>query len=143
MAGAHRMRRALRRSLPWVAGIGVAAVALSFFGCVVVMGGSMRPALSAGDMVVYRRGSDGVRERDIVLLAQGHSSFVHRVVRIGADGMLVTRGDANPIPDLEPSARGVVLGRGVAVLRTGRFLRGFVACVARARLLYQSHSAKR
>ena len=114
-----------------------------FFGWVVVTGGSMRPTLSAGDTVVYSRGGSGVRAGDLVLVESGGAGFVHRVVRVEADGSLVTRGDGNPIPDLEPSAPADVRGRGVLVLRTGPALRGFVAAAARARLLYQSHMWKR
>ena len=47
---------------------------------------------------------------------------MHRVVAVTRDGLLVTRGDANPIADLEPTSDGrACADRVVAVvLPTGR-----------------------
>ncbi len=135
--------RAIRAVVAWAALIALVATAWWFFGWVVVTGGSMRPTLAAGDTFVYRRGNAGLRTGDAVLIRSGGSGFVHRVVSSAPNGSIVTRGDANPIPDLEPSRRQDVLGKGVLVLRTGTVLRGFVALAARARLLYQSHTWKR
>jgi signal peptidase len=127
----------------WCVLVALVATAWWFFGWVVVTGGSMRPTLTAGDTFVYRRGNAGLQPGDAVLVSSARGGFVHRVVSAMPDGSIVTRGDANPIPDLEPTRREEVSGRGVAVLRTGAVLRGFVVLAARARLLYQSHTWKR
>jgi signal peptidase len=84
-----------------------------------VMTGSMEPRLTPGDVVVSRPVSAAEVRIGKVVLADdpdqpGHLRM-HRFVERGADGTLVTKGDANPQQDstpLEPSAV-----HGVAFLR--------------------------
>ncbi len=90
--------------------------ALGGWRAAVVTGGSMAPAVHPGDVVLADpRAVPAVRAGQIVLVAdpgRGGRLLTHRVSRIDADGLLVTRGDANAVEDtqhLPPAAvRGVV-----------------------------------
>lgn len=86
-----------------------------------VAGGSMRPALEHGDVVVVERGAWLARGH-IVLIRSGQGLFLHRVRAIREDGTLVTRGDANPIDDLSAASRSDVVGRVVSVVPVGTVL---------------------
>jgi signal peptidase I len=85
-----------------------------------VTGGSMYPALRAGDVCVVLS-TRQVEPRDVVLLEPpGHASRVlHRVRSVEASS-LVTQGDANPVPDFDPVPRDAVLGRVTFVVPVGR-----------------------
>ncbi|TLM80523.1 MAG: signal peptidase I [Actinobacteria bacterium] len=138
------MRAVLRR-----VALAVAAVALAAFApthrVMLVGGGSMAPALEAGDVAIVRKGADA-HTGDVILFGrEGYGRVLHRVVAMHADGTLATRGDANPSTDREPLARGAVEGRVVAVVAAGKARRWVSASVqdaARvcARILPQSHS---
>jgi signal peptidase I len=93
-----------------------AAWALSHFGAVYVKGASMSPTLLRGDLAIVRKDVSGIREGDVVLVTKPAwpEGVLHRVESITLDDRLVLRGDANPVPDLEPSPMGDV--RGVMVL---------------------------
>lgn len=70
-----------------------------------VLSDSMRPAFSAGDVIVTRAGVAGdLAEGDVVVLAdpEDGTARAHRVIRLAVDGgaiEVVTKGDANPAPD--------------------------------------------
>lgn len=118
-----------------------AAIAPQFaFGCVVIVGRSMEPALKPGDLVVYRRGAVEARVGDLLVMGAGQP-FVHRVVGEATSGAYLTRGDANPIADLSPVPRSEVRGRVAAVLPTAALLSRLDRLLARARLWSQSHTA--
>lgn len=89
-----------------------------------VGGGSMAPALSRGDFAVVRRGSAGVSEGDVVLVAKEGwpAGVLHRVAAVGLDDTLVLRGDANPTPDRDPVGSGAVMGVVTVVVPTGKML---------------------
>lgn len=80
----------------------------------VVLSGSMRPALPAGDVVVSSPAGAGALSRGQVVLvrdpAEPGQLLVHRVVGVGADGALTTRGDANASADSTSVPRADVLG---------------------------------
>jgi signal peptidase I len=73
-----------------------------------VMSGSMAPTIKTGDMVVFKR-LDGLPHKgDIVAVsvpADARSRYgyppevIHRVVSVGADGTITTKGDARPHND--------------------------------------------
>jgi signal peptidase I len=70
----------------------------------VVLSGSMQPALRTGDVVLVAPVSDArqVAVGDIVTVTapnQPGGTYLHRVVDITTSGGLVTRGDANDLPD--------------------------------------------
>lgn len=100
------------------------AWAASVFTAVYVGGGSMSPALIPGDLAIVRKGVAGVRTGEIVLVDKPGwpAGVLHRVVAVEVDGMLQLRGDANPVPDLDPVAPGSVHGVVAFVLPTGRAL---------------------
>jgi signal peptidase len=84
-----------------------------------VMTGSMEPRLHPGDVVVSRPVAASEIRLGQVLLADdpdqpGHLRM-HRFVKAGPDGTLVTKGDANPQRDSTTIARSAV--HGVAFLR--------------------------
>ncbi len=68
---------------------------------VVVMTGSMMPAISPGDVVLVAPGQ--VPERGRIVLVRDPQvptgRVTHRVVAVAADGTLTTKGDANPAAD--------------------------------------------
>jgi hypothetical protein len=58
-------------------------------------------------------------------------------------GEAVTRGDANPVADLDPVAWAEVRGRVVAVVPTARLVRSLAGLARDARLAFKSHSQAR
>jgi len=121
MAPAERIARVARTLLGVVAGMLWLAVAFTH-GVAVVGGGSMQPVLHSGDVVVYRRGAQGVAVGDLVVFTHPEWSggVVHRVVSISRDGSLVTRGDANEVEDSQPVSRDRVRGIAVVVVPSGQ-----------------------
>ena len=117
------MSGALARVGAWLAPLALAGIALgaaSLATPVRVAGMSMAPALGIGDIVFVSR-TGAARVGDIVLIARpGHGRALHRLVGEDADGRWVVRGDANPIPDLEPVPRAQIAGRVVGVLPVSR-----------------------
>lgn len=104
-----------------LAGAGVTG--WSYFEPVRVAGGSMEPALFAGDVVLVRRNA-AVHDGDIVLVREpGHSAVLHRVLDTARDGSLRLKGDANPVPDLETVRTTYVAGRVARVIPVGALLR--------------------
>jgi signal peptidase I len=73
-----------------------------------VMSASMSPTIETGDVVVMRKLQSPPRVGDVIAVAvpEGARSrygyppkVIHRVVRIGADGRIRTKGDARKAPD--------------------------------------------
>jgi signal peptidase I len=119
----HRLR-AIAESLV------AAALLVSLFGVawrvwvpVRVSGGSMSPALNSGDLVIVRRNLRP-REGTIVLAkADSRGAVLHRVVMVGHDGSLTTRGDANLVNDTARTRQVDVGGVVVGVIPVGTLLR--------------------
>lgn len=88
-------------SLPMPFGIGTA----------VVLSGSMEPAIQVDDLIVVAR-QDSYELGDIVVYQSGNMLVVHRIVELGPD-TVVTRGDANNVPD-EPVRKEMIKGAVVA-----------------------------
>jgi signal peptidase I len=102
----------------------------------VVMSGSMTPQIDTGDVVVTEPvGAAAARPGLVVLVvdpADPGRSLLHRVVEQRPDGSLITRGDANRVPDSTPvppqNVRGIArlripyVGLPIAWLRQGRYL---------------------
>lgn len=141
------MHTALRRGAPTALALAMAAFALTHR-VMLVGGGSMAPALEAGDLAIVRRGAQ-VRTGDVVLFSRGgYGRVLHRVIALHVDGTVATRGDANPTADREPVPRSDVEGRVVGVVSVARAGRSVSSAVgwgrsACARLLPQSHSERR
>lgn len=78
------------------------------FAQIIVISGSMQPAIDVGDMLVIREQS-GYAVHDIVTYHTSQSFITHRVVEVN-DGELLTRGDANNVID-DPIALSAVEGK--------------------------------
>ena len=102
---------------------GVAAVLIMLLGwshgVLYVEGGSMEPALSPGDVIVYRRVSPSLAAGDLVVFQYAGGLVVHRVVAVMRDGTMRTAGDANESADMTPLEYTAVRGEVVFVLPLG------------------------
>jgi signal peptidase I len=97
-----------------------------------VAGGSMRPALSPGDLVLVDVRADVRRDQIALLRSPRHGLVLHRVIAVGGDGSVRTRGDANPIPDFDSLPASAVVGPVVLVAPVGQLIerwRGSATCV--------------
>lgn len=75
----------------------------------VVMSGSMAPAIEAGDLIIIKE-QEHYQVGDIITFSQGRSLITHRVVGEEA-GQWVTRGDANNTADTAPVDPQQVVGK--------------------------------
>lgn len=82
----------------------------------VVMTGSMQPRIDAGDIVIYQGApAAAIQPGQVVIVhnpARPGELLSHRLLRRGADGDLITKGDANAAADSTPVPPSAVLGRG-------------------------------
>lgn len=120
------MRSWVRRAAEFFAALAIVAAlgwgASANWVPVRVGGMSMSPALVAGDLALVRR--DGRVTPGAIVLAReiGRAAVLHRVRLVNRDGSLATRGDANPVDDIEPVSPAAVDGTVEAVIPVGRFL---------------------
>jgi signal peptidase len=70
------------------------------FSHLVVVSGSMEPALQVGDLIVIRR-QDRYQAGDIITFREGGTMVTHRLIDIQGE-RLITQGDANNTPDSNP-----------------------------------------
>lgn len=115
-AARRRMRSFLRwlgpRRLAAVFGLAAIGFAVGYLGTwpplATVMSGSMAPTIDTGDVVVLKRLDRAPRRGDVIALSvpdEARSRFgyppkvVHRIVGIGGDGRITTKGDARERPD--------------------------------------------
>lgn len=135
----HRIIPAALASLLVIAPL---AATLLLYEPVTVAGSSMHPTLHPGDLVLARRWVSA-RRGDVVLIRRSSGAcFIHRVTK--ADPSAVwTKGDSNPIEDLEPSPRGSVMGRVDMVVPTGRLIERWRRSRGSDTLSPQSESARR
>jgi signal peptidase len=81
---------------------------------VVVISGSMQPAVDPGDVAVIDPAPGAPRPGGMVLVhdpAAQNQLLLHRVVEVRADGTLITRGDANSSADSTPVPASAIVGR--------------------------------
>ncbi len=95
LANAHNLAG---NKLPMPFGVGMA----------VVLSGSMEPTLSVNDVIIVRE-SASYNIDDIVVYDSGRELIVHKIVQKNGD-TLITKGDANNIPD-EPIRAEAVKGK--------------------------------
>ena len=99
---------------------------LSIFGFkpVVIMSGSMEPALKTGALAIVRRTKD-VKPGDMIMFRHGGTWVIHRYIADGPEdtqstdesigsGTIITKGDNNAEPDLMPVSRDSIYGKVVA-----------------------------
>ena len=80
-------------------------------GCAVycIMSGSMEPVIHTGSLV-YAEPSPTYCRGDIITYYSGKTAFTHRIVDI-QNGCFITKGDANPVPDMEPVGEEQITGK--------------------------------
>lgn len=138
-----RIADAAQAGVPYACVAIMLVAAWTFFEPVCVSGDSMAPGLRSGDLAVVRRGSPCGRG-DIALIREpGRGAVLHRVVRTGPDGTLVTKGDANPTVDLSRARSEWVTGRVVTAVPVGRLLARWHAAPGSDTLSAQSDRARR
>jgi signal peptidase I len=117
-----RARAVVVKGIALVLAAAAVAWAASGFLAVYVGGGSMSPTYIPGDLAIVRRGVQHVASGQVVLVEKPGwpAGVLHRVVSVTFDGRLQLRGDANPVPDLDPVPMGSVRGVVAFVLPTGR-----------------------
>ena len=124
--------------------LGIAWVAHLLWKPVRVSGWSMHPALHVGDVVAVSLDGTRPQSGDVILVqSPGHSAVLHRVIDVQPDGSVHTKGDANQIPDFEPTPPSQIEGRVAAVLPVGELLgrwRGEPVC---ATMTAQPNTAQR
>ena len=81
------------------------------YGVSVVLSGSMEPVLSVNDLVLVHE-QEAYEPGDIVVYQSGNMLVLHRLVEL-ADGVAITRGDANNASD-PPIAVSAIKGKAVA-----------------------------
>ncbi len=115
-----------RTYLAFIVALGMLASIPVAFGlsAFVITGGSMRPLIGAGDVVMSLpfSASEPVPMGRVVefLAAQGSATtgpVMHRVVAINKDGTLVTAGDANTQFDTAPLQRADIVGVAVVLVK--------------------------
>jgi signal peptidase I len=138
---------ALRRAVPALGAYALVAAiafgALRAFEPVRVAGGSMHPALHAGDLVLVARAREPSQGEIALVRLPGRGPVLHRVVELSDDGTVRTQGDANSAADLDPVATAHLSGTVVGVVPVGRWVarwRGDACC---ATLSAQPNSARR
>jgi signal peptidase I len=106
-------------------------VVLQFWLPVRVAGGSMRPALAPGDLVVVDRRAPVRVGRIALLESQRHGRVLHRVIAVEDGGSVRTRGDSNAVEDFDALPATAVVGPVVCVVRIGGLVerwRGSASC---------------
>ena len=92
---------------------------------IIVVSGSMEPAIQVGDMLVIRE-QDRYQHGDIITYRSGQNLITHRVISVDETG-LVTQGDANNVADAPITLSQVEgkmflripgLGRAILLLKT-------------------------
>src|SRR5438045_2755797 len=82
-------------------------------------GTSMLPTIAPGEEVTIRCGESGV-VGDVIVLIGLETPIVHRIVAAAPDGSwLLTRGDANRLPDVPIRRVDSIAGRVISIHRAG------------------------
>ena len=85
-----------------------------------VTGSSMLPSIRPGDtLLVERAKRETISTGDIILFGRDRRLFAHRVIKCLDDSRLLTRGDANAVPDALVNQE-ELLGRVSYIVRDGR-----------------------
>ncbi len=82
-----------------------------------VLSGSMEPAFSTGDRLIIRR-EENYGTGDIITFNEEGAFVTHRIVGDSGSGF-VTKGDANPVEDINPVCPEAIEGRVIFVIPSG------------------------
>ncbi len=137
------VRLIARTLLPYLVIALIAAPLLGAYEPLSVSGASMQPALFPGDLVFVKRGAQPQADSIALIREAGRMQVLHRVVDVRSDGSVTTRGDANPVDDLDPVPLKAVAGTVRAVLPVGGLLAALRGSGGHATLSAQSNSMKR
>lgn len=86
-----------------------------------VLTGSMEPAVSVGDFVIYKE-QDSYQIGDIIMFNTYKSYVTHRIVDVTEEGF-ITKGDANNTKDISPVGKQQIEGKAVLVIpKFGSFI---------------------
>lgn len=103
-----------------------------------IVSGSMEPAIPVGS-VVYAKSVEpaSVQQGDVIAFADGNGVVVHRVTaNRTSSGEFATKGDANPIEDINPVPYGNFLGRvDMSIPVLGSFMTMYASVVGKVYLL--------
>ena len=107
------MIKVLTWTLSILLGLVVVAVGLIYvlpgWDLYIVRSDSMKPAFSARDLIITHPVSGQVQPGEIITFRQGGELITHRVVSVG-DNSIITKGDANEDPDLQPISPSQITG---------------------------------
>ncbi|RLE55777.1 MAG: signal peptidase I [Thermoprotei archaeon] len=81
----------------------------------VVASYSMEPTLMVGDLLVINPVINSVNPEELVLYRRGTTLIVHRVLAVEGD-VVITKGDANLVPDVPPPRMSNVVGKVVVAV---------------------------
>ena len=98
-AGTHALRFLLIAAIAVTLFVAYGLVNNAWYHVLVVRGGSMEPAISAGDLIVITRPPERIEVGQVLTLQVDGSIVTHRVVEVRPDGTFVTQGDANEARD--------------------------------------------
>ena len=93
------------------------------FSYATVISGSMEPAFSAGDMLVFRQ-YDSYGVNDIVIFSNASAYVTHRITG-QSNGSFITKGDANNIEDEELLMPEEIEGKMILVIPAAGRILGF------------------
>jgi len=85
---------------------------------VIVVSGSMSPAVEIGDMLIIREADKYITD-DIITFRSGESYVTHRIIGFDEDGRAITKGDFNNVRDASPVSFKDIEGK--YVLRIPKF----------------------
>ena len=83
------------------------------YGQAIVLSGSMEPALSVNDLIIYHQ-KDQYKVGDIIAYQDGNMLVTHRVIDI-SKGMITTKGDNNNVSDGKIDTEAVI-GKAVFII---------------------------
>jgi len=99
------------------------------YSCVIVVSGSMEPAIDVGDLLIVK-GAESYNYGDVVTyLSENGSLITHRVEALSKDGY-ITHGDANNVSDGEIPAQRLLGKTAVILPGMGMAIRWFFSPVS-------------
>jgi signal peptidase I len=98
-AGTRALRAVLIAAIAITVFVAYGLVNNAWYHVLAVRGGSMEPAITAGDLIVITRPPERIEVGQVLTLQVDGAIVTHRVVEVRDDGTFVTQGDANDARD--------------------------------------------